>query len=82
VVLHGGDRIGQGRDNACEFLRENPKIASDIETKLRVHLGLPVRGLTVVEGGAGAADADAQAKSEAAAESDDAKSGKKARATK
>jgi recombination protein RecA len=76
----GGDRIGQGRDNACDFLRENPKIASEIETKLRVHLGLPVRGLTVVEGGAGAAPE--AAKSEAAAEGDDAKSGKKARATK
>jgi recombination protein RecA len=75
---YGGDRIGQGRDNACDFLRENPKLASEIETKLRKQLGLPIRGLSVVEGGAGA---DAQAKSEAA-EGEDAKSGKKARATK
>jgi recombination protein RecA len=71
-----GDRLGQGRDNACDFLNENPKIAGEIERKLRVQMGLPVRGLTVVEGGA--ADA-AQAKD--GAESDEAKT-RKARATK
>jgi recombination protein RecA len=71
---YGGDRLGQGRDNACEFLRENPKIATELENKLRAGLGLVVRGLTVVEGGA-------EAKPEAS-ESDDAKSDKKARAAK
>src|SRR5687768_10846352 len=30
-----GTRIGQGKDNACQFLRENPKIMADIEKVLR-----------------------------------------------
>ena len=71
-----GDRLGQGRDNACDFLRENPKIAATIEAKLRAQLGLPVRGLTLVEGGA----AETATKNEA--DGEDAKSTKKARATK
>ena len=29
------NRIGQGRENACNFLRENPDIALEIETELR-----------------------------------------------
>ncbi|MFY2597344.1 recombinase RecA [Achromobacter xylosoxidans] len=29
-----GEKIGQGRDNACEFLRENPEVMSAIEAKL------------------------------------------------
>ena len=29
-----GEKIGQGRDNACEFLRENPDVMSAIEAKL------------------------------------------------
>ena len=31
----GGDRIGQGKENARQFLKDNPKIAADIEAKLR-----------------------------------------------
>ncbi|RMD84547.1 MAG: recombinase RecA [Candidatus Dadabacteria bacterium] len=38
---YGEERLGQGRDNACEFLRENPKIAAEIEARLRRELGLP-----------------------------------------
>jgi recombination protein RecA len=51
---YSGDRIGQGRDNACDFLRENPRLANEIEQKVRGALGLPSAGaaLTVVEGGA------------------------------
>lgn len=30
-----GTKIGQGKDNARQFLKENPAIASAIETKLR-----------------------------------------------
>jgi len=50
---YGGDRIGQGRDNACEFLRENPRMVAELEQKVRVALGLPgaAPALTVVEGG-------------------------------
>ncbi len=31
-------RIGQGRDNACQFLKDNPDIASEIETLLNQRL--------------------------------------------
>ena len=37
-----GERIGQGKDNAREFLRNNPEIARDIETQIRKKL-LPAR---------------------------------------
>jgi len=57
-VLHGvvektgawygykGDRLGQGKDNSRDFLRENPELAREIEMKIRekagVALPLPV----------------------------------------
>jgi len=37
-----GEKIGQGRDNAREFLRENRTLAYEIENKVRVSLGVPV----------------------------------------
>jgi recombination protein RecA len=38
---YGDVRLGQGRDNAKQFLRENPDLADELETKLRGALGLP-----------------------------------------
>src|SRR5947207_147303 len=35
-----GERIGQGRENARTFLRENPDIRQNIDTELRKSLGL------------------------------------------
>ncbi|MDH3560040.1 MAG: recombinase RecA [Gammaproteobacteria bacterium] len=35
---YNGDRIGQGKENVREFLKQNPDIASDIEAKLRAEL--------------------------------------------
>ncbi|MBU3022076.1 recombinase RecA [Aestuariibacter sp. A3R04] len=35
---YNGDRIGQGKANVMKFLKENPDIADDIETKLRAEL--------------------------------------------
>ena len=32
---YNGDRIGQGRENAKTFLKENPEIASQIEDSIR-----------------------------------------------
>ena len=32
---YNGDRIGQGKDNVRVFLKENPEIAADIETRIR-----------------------------------------------
>jgi recombination protein RecA len=37
-----GEKIGQGRDNAREFLRENPTLAREIENKVRESLGIRV----------------------------------------
>ncbi|XDA96661.1 recombinase RecA [Sulfitobacter sp. LCG007] len=37
---HGDERIGQGRENAKQFLRDNPKVAYDIEDKIRAAHGL------------------------------------------
>ena len=37
---YGSERIGQGRENARQFLIENPDIALDIENKLRGAFGL------------------------------------------
>ncbi|TXH02580.1 MAG: DNA recombination/repair protein RecA, partial [Nevskiaceae bacterium] len=33
-----GDKIGQGKDNAKQFLRDNPEFAAEIETALRAKL--------------------------------------------
>ena len=51
---YGSDRIGQGKDNAREYLRERPQIALDIENRVREHFGVKPRGLQVIEGGKGA----------------------------
>jgi recombination protein RecA len=46
-LSYGDLRIGQGRENAKQFLKENPELASEIETKLRKSLGLsPVESAT------------------------------------
>ncbi|MFM0735790.1 recombinase RecA [Paraburkholderia xenovorans] len=37
---YNGERIGQGKDNAREFLRENPDIAREIENRIRESLGV------------------------------------------
>jgi recombination protein RecA len=37
---YSGERIGQGRDNAREFLREHPKMAREIENRIREKLGV------------------------------------------
>ncbi len=44
-----GDRIGQGRENARQFLRDNPDIRQKIETGLRQVLGLPAPGAVAGE---------------------------------
>jgi len=34
---YNGEKIGQGKDNAREFLKENPKIADEIDAKIRAN---------------------------------------------
>jgi len=38
---YGDDRIGQGKDNAREFLKEHPEMADEIERKVRAILMPP-----------------------------------------
>jgi recombination protein RecA len=42
-----GDRIGQGRENARDFLREHPEVAAKIEAKIREKHGLKADAATV-----------------------------------
>jgi recombination protein RecA len=37
---YNGEKIGQGRDNTREFLRENPELAREIENKIRQAVGV------------------------------------------
>jgi recombination protein RecA len=37
---YGKERIGQGKDNAREYLREHPEIAQEIEGRIRAALGV------------------------------------------
>jgi recombination protein RecA len=46
-LSYNGERIGQGRENAKSFLKENPKIAADIERAIRSNAGLIVEKLLV-----------------------------------
>ena len=39
---YNGEKIGQGRDNSREFLRENPDLRVEIENKVRTELGVPL----------------------------------------
>jgi recombination protein RecA len=44
-----GNRIGQGRENAKAFLKENPKVATAIEKAIRQNAGLIVDKLLIEE---------------------------------
>jgi recombination protein RecA len=37
-----GEKIGQGKDNAREFLRENKDLAVEIENQVREAMGIPL----------------------------------------
>ncbi len=39
---YGDVRLGQGRENAKRFMRENPDLADEVEAKLRVEMGLVI----------------------------------------
>ena len=45
---YNGDRIGQGKDNVRNFLKENPQMAQEIEAQIRAQL-LPDRADNVVQ---------------------------------
>ena len=43
---YNGEKIGQGKDNAREFLKENPKIAQEIEDKIRANSSTLTEAMT------------------------------------
>jgi recombination protein RecA len=58
-----GDRIGQGRDNAKQYLKDHPEVARKIEAKVLVHhgvqreVGAPALAASSTNGGGGASHA-------------------------
>ncbi len=51
---YNGEKIGQGKDNAREFLRENPSLAVEIENKVREAMGIPLLPTDSIERASGA----------------------------
>jgi recombination protein RecA len=56
---YDSQRIGQGRENAKQFLRDNPKMADAIEKKIREQSAVIAEALLVADTGDGESDADA-----------------------
>jgi recombination protein RecA len=48
---YNGEKIGQGKDNAREFLRENVDVAVEIENKVRESMGIPLIAAPVAASG-------------------------------
>ena len=57
-LSYKGERIGQGRENAKAFLKENPKIANEIERAVRANAGLLTEQLLAAPEGNEAKEAD------------------------
>ncbi|MBI1366894.1 MAG: recombinase RecA [Alphaproteobacteria bacterium] len=58
---YGGERIGQGRENAKQFLKDNPDIAAEIEKAIRANAGLVAEEMLTGETGEGEEDIAAEA---------------------
>ena len=56
---YNGDKIGQGRENAKNYLKENPLVCQEIEAKVREHFKL--------DGDEGEEEGKSEAKAEGAA---------------
>src|SRR5215470_8965280 len=56
-----GDRIGQGRENARDFLREHAEVAAAIEARVREKFGLKADAAVAAPGGNGAGAEGARA---------------------
>ncbi|HKL77233.1 MAG TPA: DNA recombination/repair protein RecA, partial [Gammaproteobacteria bacterium] len=59
---YNGERIGQGKQNVRNFLKENPEMTAELEAKIREAAGL----VEPAETSGAAADGEAAAGSEAA----------------
>jgi recombination protein RecA len=51
-LSYGGERMGQGRENARVFLRENKDIRDKLENALRKNMGIPIPGQNAATPGA------------------------------
>ncbi len=65
---YDGNKIGQGRENAKQFLKDNPAVCAEVEAKVREHFGLHAE----------AASANAAAPADSAKASEGKTTGKKA----
>ncbi len=54
---YGGERIGQGRENARQFLRDNPDVRKKVEVEVRKALNLPLPAESAEKESASAAKA-------------------------
>ena len=64
-LSYGGERLGQGRENARQFLKNNPDVFAELDAKIRTALGIG-EPVPVVEGEA-ASSAEIEAALEEAA---------------
>ncbi|MFA5488989.1 MAG: recombinase RecA [Candidimonas sp.] len=55
---YNGTRIGQGKDNVREYLREHPDMAFEIENRIRAQLGIAAQAAGVQKKASGAPDED------------------------
>lgn len=53
---YNSQRLGQGRENAKQFLRDNPAIADEIELAIRQNAGLLAEAITIGDSGSEEAD--------------------------
>ena len=58
---YGSDQLGQGKENARTFLKDNPELADEIENKILGLLGIGEAGRKAKEEAQAAAEAAAQA---------------------
>jgi recombination protein RecA len=67
---YDGDQLGQGKENARSFLRDNPDLANELEKRIKEKLGVGATLDAPAEGGGAASDAapaDAKASKSSAA---------------
>lgn len=55
---YDGEKIGQGRENAKQFLHDNPVIFADVERKVREHFGLQTESVEMELPATGAEDGE------------------------
>jgi len=66
---YGDVRLGQGRDNAVQYLKENPDVLAELEAKVREETGLPPADQVL----AGEQEEGSEGSDEAAADEDEKK---------